>query len=333
MTLTANDVTVAGFAMQYASNGLQSGAFRFAPGTTGGVLRDCDLSGSTGGAAAAIGSASYSTIDSCAIHDNFEEGIHAGRDEGTGLTSSHGVGNVLSRLHVYNNNPTGTAPGWECGGMKATLQQGLQILDSEFDHNIGPGIWLDIYNQDTLVSGNRLHDNSRNGLHDEVSFRTRATGNAVWANGFAKSSWGWGAGILSSSSTGGEYWGNTLAWNADGIAVISADRQDWPLVKPYVNVSVHDNVVAMNPQTTDTSDKFGLGWLQDWAGPLFDPASNNHGAANAYWWPTAENGSARFGWNGNIGSLTSFNATPGEEGGRYLSDAEKDAVLAAAGIP
>jgi len=59
---------------------------------------------------------------------------------------------------------------------------------------------------------------------------------------------------------------------------------------------------------------------------LFAPASNNRGANNAYW------GTAPFAWNGNL-NLAGYNATPGEENGRYLTDAEKVAALTAAGIP
>jgi hypothetical protein len=48
---------------------------------------------------------------------------------------------------------------------------------------------------------------------------------------------------------------------------------------------VHDNTIALSPVSSDTSDKFMGGFVQDWAGVLFDAGSNNRGALNLYWMP------------------------------------------------
>jgi hypothetical protein len=85
--------------------------------------------------------------------------------------------------------------------------------------------------------------------------------------------------------------------------------------------------------TTGGWQNFGLGFLQDWSGIMYNPSSNNHGANNRYWYPGPENGSWRFGWSSNYSSLAAFNATPGEENGTYLTDAQAQQALAAAGIP
>jgi hypothetical protein len=68
---------------------------------------------------------------------------------------------------------------------------------------------------------------------------------------------------------------------------------------------------------------------------MFDPASANRGADNAYWYPKPEEpGKYRFEWAYTpTESLAAFNATPGEENVRYLSDVEKDQALLAVGIP
>jgi hypothetical protein len=97
-------------------------------------------------------------------------------------------------------------------------------------------------------------------------------------------------------------------------------------------VYVHDNTIVLAPRAGDTSDKIALGWLQDWVGVMFNASSANHGASNAYWIGSPEPEWARFGWNGHVDTLAAFNATPGEEGGRYLTIAERDQVLSAAGI-
>ncbi len=73
-------------------------------------------------------------------------------------------------------------------------------------------------------------------------------------------------------------------------------------------------------------------WAQDFAGALFSDASANRGAHNRYWIsPEAQTGD-RFEWNGGTSSIDEFNATPAEEGAIYLSDVDKNAILAGAGI-
>ena len=203
------------------------------------------------------------------------------------------------------------------------------MVNNEVDRNVGVGIWCDVYCASITISGNRVHDNTHQGILFEISTGASITGNAVWENGWAFTSWGWGGGIVVSSSSGADVTGNTLAWNADGIAVISQNRAGSPAA---TNNRVRDNVVAMAPQPGDGSDKMAVAWLQDWSGVLFS-STTNVGSGNDYWASVAEPQWARFGWNGAISTLTSFNATPGEEGGAYLTPSALSADLANAGIP
>jgi hypothetical protein len=152
----------------------------------------------------------------------------------------------------------------------------------------------------------------------------------VWENGFAFTAWGWGGGIVVSSSGGAEVSGNTVAWNSDGIIVLSQSRSGAPNA---TNNKVHDNVVAIAPQPGDGSDKMAVAWLQDWSGILFNAGTGNTGSNNRYWLSVGEPQWARFGWNGPISTLASFNATPGGTGGVYLSAAALATVLADAGVP
>jgi hypothetical protein len=130
-----------------------------------------------------------------------------------------------------------------------------------------------------------------------------------------------------------------VAWNADGISVISQDRSSsyayqagastWNSV---VNVYVHSNDIVVAPQASDGTDKFLLAWLQDWGGVMFDAASNNRGAGNRYWHALAEP-STRFAWDGGESRLVEFLATAGDPTGRYMATAERDVVLAGAFMP
>ena len=120
---------------------------------------------------------------------------------------------------------------------------------------------------------------------------------------------------------------------APRISVISQNRDsvEHDLV---TNVYVHDNTILAKDYP-GTADNLSLGWLQDWSGGvMFDPLSNNRGANNCYWYPTAEGSYVRYKWGGvGIGTLAQFNTTPGEEGGRYLARGEKDAVVVTKAVP
>ncbi len=66
---------------------------------------------------------------------------------------------------------------------------------------------------------------------------------------------------------------------------------------------------------------------------MFESASNNRGANNRYWQASPEGSDGRFAWDESIDRLADFNTTAGEEGGRYLSDEEKEQMVSNAGIP
>jgi hypothetical protein len=156
------------------------------------------------------------------------------------------------------------------------------------------------------------------------------TGNEVWGNSWGPNgnAWAWGGGITLASSDHAEVDNNVVAWNADGITVVSQQRTD---DAPHVEINVHDNTIAMSPGS-DTA-AYASGWAMDWAGILFNAASNNRGSNNRYWYPTAENSQSRYAWNGAKTRLADFEATPAEAGGSYLTTSQKDAALAGAGVP
>jgi hypothetical protein len=132
-----------------------------------------------------------------------------------------------------------------------------------------------------------------------------------------------------SSGDHAEIANNIVAWNADGITVISQARGD---DNDHVDINVHDNTIVMRPRSGDTN-AFASGFLMDWPGILFDAASNNRGSNNRYWYPSVENGLTRFAWNGPLSRLGAFAATPAESTTSYLTRAQKDTILEGAGIP
>ncbi len=200
----------------------------------------------------------------------------------------------------------------------------LTIDSNEVYGNNGPGLWCDGNCVDVTFSNNRVHHNARAGIFFEISDGAQIHGNAVWENGWTFTTWGWGAGILISSSSNAEVFDNTVAWNGDGISVISQNRGHSTLGN-----HVHDNVIVGVRYTTL------LGFFQDWAGVLTAPASDNWGANNVYWLNVPDGTSSHWEWagSGRFARLVDWNATPGEENGRYLNDSERDLELGTPGIP
>ena len=65
-------------------------------------------------------------------------------------------------------------------------------------------------------------------------------GNRLWENGWRFPAWGWGGGIVVSSSRNVEVFDNVVAWNPDGISIISQQRER-SAFNDVRNISVHDN--------------------------------------------------------------------------------------------
>ncbi len=322
--VSANDVTVRGFTMQYTSGGYAVGGVETATGVQRFVLQGCDVSHAY--VNINLTGTTDSTIRDCAIHDATHLGVRVAANAPHG-----GQRNQISSNRIYHNNRTGEPdPNADAGGLKATWQDGLTLDGNEVYDNGGAGLWLDAACLNATISNNKVHHNDSAGIMDETSTGTKITGNSAWENGFGPygAVWGWGAGILIASSKDDQVWGNTVAWNYAGISVISQNRSDSPgLTGTYV----HDNLV-MAEQPTAGHDRYGLFWGQDWSGPLYAAASNNRGATNKFWYPAAENQYARFIWDG-YRNLSSFVTVPGGTGSRWLTDAEKSAALAAGGAP
>jgi parallel beta-helix repeat protein len=319
MTVTAPDVTVDGLSMRNAAPGdYQSGSLDV-DGASRFTLRNAALSGGSY-ADLRLWNGSGHTIEDSTFTGGRAIGI-----VGWNVTDSTISGNRLT-----GNNTTGADPGNEAGGIKLGQSRDVTISDNEVGNNDGVGIWCDVGCAGVTIGGNRIHDNTHQGILYEISSGGSISGNAVWENGWAFTSWGWGGGIVVSSSGTTDVANNTVAWNADGIIVISQSRSGSPTV---AGNHVHDNVVAIAPEPSDGSDKMAVAWLQDWSGVMYAAGSNNTGSGNDYWASVPEPQWARFGWNGAISSLSSFNATPGEDNGLYLASSGLSSDLANAGVP
>jgi hypothetical protein len=235
---------------------------------------------------------------------------------------------------IRDNNPADKySSGWEAGGGKVQGSSTVVFDTVESFGNHGPGIWYDIDNSGAIVQNCRIHNNLNAGIFFEISDGASIHDNIVWDNGSASSGWNWAAGILISSSKNASVYANIVRSRFTGVAVLSQDRGQarWNAVTGNL---VHDNDIIMAvKEPTGSSEYAGVGFAQDFAGTL--ETGNNFASANRFWFPPNQPTWNRFSWwqGKSLETLAALNAsTLSTLPSRYLTDAEKDAILASAGI-
>jgi hypothetical protein len=317
----ANNVTLTGWEVTRTTNAAQDGAVRVVNSDRF-TLRRARIHHTGGACISIVGGTGHQILESTLAYCA-QQGFHLPRVTDTRV--------AFNRIH-HNNPKRQFDPGWEAGGGKASNVDGLVFARNRVWANRGPGLWCDINCRDVVFRKNRVHHNENAGIYYEISKNAVITRNRVWENGWAFTPWGWGGGIVVSSSRNVMVRNNVVAWNADGISVISQNRGSttWNRVE---DVRVRDNFVFVAPQPSDGSDKFLLGWLQDWRGVMYNGASANRGAGNRYWHSQPEPTWARFGWDGAKSYLVHFLATPGESDARYISRSRMRAALEVVGMP
>lgn len=271
------------------------------------------------------------------IHDGsnlnvLRNDVSRGGDLGIHGTAVNGA--LVQGNRIHDNAIDQFNPEWEAGGLKITASRHLSLDHNEVDGNAGVGLWCDIACADVTYSNNRVHDNRWQGILFEVSNGASIHDNTVWQNGRSRPFWGWGAGILISSSANAEVYNNAVAWNYAGISVIAQQRPD--LVTPVGNY-VHDNTIVRQTVDGDASKAYwqnlSLAWLSDGVDALYDPASNNRGANNRYWYDQPESDRVRATWDHQFAHIADLGTTPGDRGASYLSDDDKNSVLGSLAMP
>lgn len=315
IVIRADEITIQGFRMRHAANQPQRGAISN-DGYARWTLRGNVLSDAHGAVVSLQGGYDARVLDN-EISRGGQEGIH-GTGEGS---TQHDY--LIQGNRIHDNNTEDFATDWEAGGLKLTLLHGLTIAGNEVYANQGVGIWCDISCEQVTISDNRVHHNTHNGIAYEISRDAAILQNTVWENGWSYREWAWGAGILISSSADAIVRHNALAWNAQGISIVSQDRR--PL--PHANILVEANDILM-----DRAGGTALGWFQDWGGGLYDRGANNRGVDNRYWFESEQQLGRGFAWADARLDLERFNATPGGQRGRLLLGIEKELVLLRSGI-
>jgi hypothetical protein len=244
---------------------------------------------------------------------------------------------TITGNEVDYNGIGGFLATWGSGGMKLPAALSATVSGNVVHHNIKNGIWFDgdVDNpgpnaQIIEIFDNRSYQNHGHGVKCEITLSCHIYNNVIYENGWESG----GSGITANGSSFGTIHDNIIAWNADGISIANPLRTDVHPDQGYYDLvremRVHHNTILQE----DGNNGFGLSWTKSNAnGNIYDKAAGNRGYENRYWYPTPKGFNHRFLWKTKLEKLGTFNRTRGEERGRYLSDVQKDAVVAAKGIP
>ncbi|MCC2684606.1 MAG: hypothetical protein K0R75_1505 [Paenibacillaceae bacterium] len=261
-------------------------------------------------------------------------GTHLLNNEIFGAGQAGVVGNngsfVIEGGRVHDNNIEGTKPSWAGGGIKISNPRDIVITGVEVDHNHDNGIWTDVPNtpQSVVISNNRVHHNPGDGIRVEVTTNANVFGNIVYENGWDRKK----TGIALNASSDANVHDNVLAWNYSGIQVrnpIRTDKHSDEGAYDFVNnINVHHNTI-LDQELAGKSGRYALSWVKAYdQGNLYDQGAGNIGHQNGYYYPSPEGTADRFFWENPFSTLSEFNNTPGEKKGYYLTEQQKDEIIA-----
>jgi parallel beta-helix repeat protein len=347
MLVRASDVTVNGFRMKHSVTTAQFGALTVG-NDTGTIVYDRvtisnNVLSDTSGAVLRLWSGSGHRIIGNDISRGGQLGI------GFSAISTPQAQNSIFRNNViHDNNTEDFNWWWEAGGVKVTGYLYFLTFDANTVYgNKGPGFWTDGYVYNTTITNNAVHHNFAEGISVEISQYGTVAYNRVWENGWGcqgtncsanvnQTGWVWGSGILSSTSGGFDIHDNIVAWNPDGINVLTQQRSD--LMPPPDGTLVHNNNVFQARQPGDTnSDAVMLGWLDD--GVTLMRQCVQSGSCSSYenllYNSRAEPTYCRFEdpINACRGTLALYQADGADTGSHYISAADATALLSANAMP
>ena len=271
----AGNVRISSLTIEKYACPAQHGAVEMTPQAKDWTVEDCDIRLNHGLGVKLFAGA---RLHYNRIHHNGQMGIGA---IGEGIQI---MGNEIS-----HNNFAGFNVKWEAGGAKFVRTNNLVVRCNYSHHNKGPGLWTDIDNIRTLYEGNTVEDNEYEGIFHEISYSAVIRNNTVRRNGFKDPKWGYGAGILISSSGDVEVTGNRVENNARAITLVMQKRGSGAH-GPYElkNVKVRGNVIVNEDTQTALSggryprDKMYMGLFQDVGDKAYFTAKGNEFSGNVY---------------------------------------------------
>jgi hypothetical protein len=256
-----SNVRIEGLTIQNYASPDQQGAIMGA-GSTGWVVENCEVRYNKH---AGIKIGDRMKVLNNYVHHNLQVGIS-------------GVGDsvlVQGNEVAYNNYKKLFPFGHVLGGIKMVGTRGLVVRGNNVHHNEGNGIWMDIRTVNALVEGNTIVSNSGAGVLHEIGYSAVIRNNTVKSNGFGRN-WLMGAGIMISSSSDAEVYGNTVLDNKNGIVGIQQNRQKdgYDFSSNLKNLNVHHNTVKVPTG--------GLSGVSSGVSTLTYTSRNNRFTANSY---------------------------------------------------
>jgi hypothetical protein len=184
--------------------------------------------------------------------------IHHNGDSGYG-NSGQGVGIIFDSNEIaFQNYQNKFSKNDQAGGGKLWATTGAVMTHNYSHDNHGTGMWADNDNTKVTYTYNRVENNWRSGIMQEISYSASIHDNYLSgnANSAMCRTWLWCSDIVISGSggTGGEIieiYNNTIITNStmgsDGIGLIEQARGSG-VQGPYIlqNIYVHDNNIDMS---------------------------------------------------------------------------------------
>jgi parallel beta-helix repeat protein len=184
---------------------------------------------------------------------------------------------LFDSCYIHHNNANlAVDPLWEAGGGKTTNSLRVNFRNCESAYNGGVGIWWDINGDQCVVENCRVHHNTHAGIMFEISEGAAIRNNSLWENGWGDNrGWGWQSNILISSAKDAVATGNTSAWAAVGIALVSQNRGDF--TKPHSGNSATGNFLRVSAGRTGVNNY--IDWADPAPVPVISPNTNPASAA------------------------------------------------------
>lgn len=225
--VSAPDITIRGLEFQhYAETGIMMRSPRA-------VIEHCVFKNN-----AVAGVKAYVTNDT-KIRNNL---FHHNGLQGAGINRAD---NLILENNIFseNNYEKFNRNSWSAAGVKILRSPNSMVRNNLVIDNDANGIWLDDRSEGTFVINNEVRDNTRHGIHSEISHNTVVAGNLV--TGCGNNTEGLvAAGICVGEASGVRVYNNTLVDNVVNLIVSDSERPEGELLRDTRNTIVKNNLMS-----------------------------------------------------------------------------------------
>ncbi|WKN32535.1 right-handed parallel beta-helix repeat-containing protein [Porifericola rhodea] len=151
------------------------------------------------------------------------------------------IGNSFSNNNIEKLNRNS----WSASGVKILWAKEVEVYNNLFENNDANGLWLDEKCNGSILANNYLKNNTRNGIHCEISDDVIIAGNVVLESGRSNKYIGVGISVANASDV--RVYNNTLHNNEVALDVIESTRGDEKDPNdPYItrNTVIKNNILS-----------------------------------------------------------------------------------------